>query len=76
MTMQSFSTSENVFEKPNAFEKLSLASLLRRFITMLLQWRQRMESRRELAKLSALDLKDIGYPAGAEAEKAKPFWRA
>lgn len=38
-------------------------------------WRRRARSRRELAGLSELDLKDLGYPAGVEAEKHKPFWR-
>jgi uncharacterized protein YjiS (DUF1127 family) len=42
----------------------------------LIEWRRRMNWRRELAALSALDLKDIGHPAQAEAEKAKPFWQA
>jgi uncharacterized protein YjiS (DUF1127 family) len=38
-------------------------------------WRRRIRSRRELAALSQRDLKDLGYPAGVEAEKHKPFWR-
>jgi uncharacterized protein YjiS (DUF1127 family) len=40
------------------------------------EWRRRMNWRRELAALSALDLKDMGHPPQAEAEKAKPFWQA
>ena len=32
--------------------------------------------RRELAYLSDIELRDIGYPDRVEAEKAKPFWRA
>jgi uncharacterized protein YjiS (DUF1127 family) len=43
---------------------------------MVMEWRRRMQSRRELATLSEIELRDIGYPARAEAEKAKPFWRA
>ena len=35
-----------------------------------------MSSRQELALLSELELRDIGYPDRLEAEKAKPFWRA
>jgi uncharacterized protein YjiS (DUF1127 family) len=62
---------ENVFAKP----KLAV-SLRQRLIETLGEWRRRIESRRELAVLSDLDLKDIGYPAQAAAEKAKPFWRA
>ena len=38
-------------------------------------WRSRIRSRRELAAMSQLDLKDLGYPAGVDAEKHKPFWR-
>jgi uncharacterized protein YjiS (DUF1127 family) len=44
-------------------------------IEALRDWRGRIRSRRELAALSQLDLKDLGYPAGVEAEKHKPFWR-
>jgi uncharacterized protein YjiS (DUF1127 family) len=50
--------------------------LLRHLLDTLREWRRRASARRELATLSALDLKDIGHPAEAEAEKAKPFWRA
>ena len=39
-------------------------------------WRKRMRTRRELAFLSAADLRDIGYPAAVQAEMHKPFWRA
>jgi uncharacterized protein YjiS (DUF1127 family) len=71
MTTQSVSSHENVFVKPRL-----ATSLRRRFIETLIEWRRRMNSRRELACLSHADIKDIGYPARAEAEKAKPFWRA
>jgi uncharacterized protein YjiS (DUF1127 family) len=40
------------------------------------EWRRRIMSRRELAALTKLDVKDLGYPAGLEAEKSKPFWRS
>jgi uncharacterized protein YjiS (DUF1127 family) len=49
---------------------------LRRMFDTLIEWRRRMNWRRELAALSALDLKDMGHPPHAEAEKAKPFWQA
>lgn len=39
------------------------------------EWRRRARSRRELALLSDVELRDMGYPAHFEAEKAKPFWR-
>jgi uncharacterized protein YjiS (DUF1127 family) len=71
MTLQSLSSPENVFAKAR-FRRLRLD----RWVATILEWRRRMKSRRELATLSGLDLKDIGYPAHAEAEKAKPFWRA
>jgi uncharacterized protein YjiS (DUF1127 family) len=51
------------------------SSLRRRFVETLIEWRRRINSRRELALLSELDLKDIGSPARAAAEKNKPFWR-
>lgn len=47
----------------------------KRFIEVVLEWRRRMRSRSELAALSDLELKDIGYPAGVAAEIDKPFWR-
>jgi uncharacterized protein YjiS (DUF1127 family) len=54
-----------------------LGHLLRPWlIEIVMEWRRRMQSRRELATLSEIELRDIGYPARAEAEKAKPFWRA
>jgi uncharacterized protein YjiS (DUF1127 family) len=39
-------------------------------------WIRRARSRRELAGLSNLEMRDIGDPAEAEAEKVKPFWQA
>ena len=39
-------------------------------------WVFRIRSRRELAALSDLELKDLGYPAAAAEEQCKPFWRA
>jgi uncharacterized protein YjiS (DUF1127 family) len=40
------------------------------------EWLRRIASRRELAALTALEVKDLGYPAGLEAEKCKPFWES
>ena len=71
VTSQSVASRENVFVAPR-----QLGSLRRRIIDTLCEWRRRMRSRHELALLSELELKDIGYPARVEAEKAKPFWRA
>jgi uncharacterized protein YjiS (DUF1127 family) len=50
--------------------------VLGRLFDILVEWRRRMNWRRELAALSALDLKDMGHPPQAEAEKVKPFWQA
>ena len=68
---QSVSSRENIIVRPP-----HSGSLGRRLIDTLLEWRRRMSSRRELARLSELELRDIGYPDRLEAEKAKPFWRA
>jgi len=48
----------------------------RRIVETVRTWQSRIESRRELAVLHESIIKDIGYPAEAEAEKSKPFWRA
>ena len=49
--------------------------LARRIIETFREWRRRIQSRHELALLSELELRDLGYPDRIEAEKAKPFWR-
>ncbi len=68
---QSVSSRENIIVGPSRG-----GSLGRRLIDTFLEWRRRINSRRELALLSELELRDIGYPDRLEAEKAKPFWRA
>lgn len=70
-SITSQSSRDNVFSEPQ-----SVGSLLNRIIETLREWRRRTNSRRELARLTDLQLKDIGYPDRAEEEKAKPFWRA
>jgi len=76
MTSQSVSSPQNILAE-NVLAKPVLAGSLRQgLVATLREWRRRMRSRRELAALSVLELKDIGYPARAEAEKVKPFWRA
>lgn len=75
MTTQSASSHavsrrENVFVEPQR-----AGSLYHRILETLREWRRRISSRHELAALSDLELKDIGYPDRLEAEKAKPFWR-
>jgi uncharacterized protein YjiS (DUF1127 family) len=44
---------------------------------LVLTWFERARQRRELSRLSAHMLKDIGLTrADVEAELAKPFWRS
>jgi len=76
MTTHSVSSLGSGSSRDSVFGKPKLAALCERFTETLSEWRRRSISRRELAALSDLELKDIGYPANTEAEKAKPFWRA
>jgi uncharacterized protein YjiS (DUF1127 family) len=71
MTTQAVSSRDSVYFRPR--RELSLR---RRFIETILEWNRRISSRRELAYLTELELRDIGYPDRVEAEKVKPFWRA
>ncbi len=70
MSTQSVLYRENGFRRAKTRRPLS-----NDFFKVILEWKQRARSRRELAHLSCLDIKDIGYPADLEAEKDKPFWR-
>ena len=70
MSTHSYSSQDNVLVEPRVAR-----SLRGRLIETLSEWRRRNRSRRELARLTELDLRDIGYPARFEEEKAKPFWR-
>jgi uncharacterized protein YjiS (DUF1127 family) len=76
VTTQSVSSQSGLLRENVFLEPRRVGSLRRRIIETLLEWRRRTRSRKELALLSELELKDIGYPARAAAEKAKPFWRA
>ena len=43
--------------------------------TVVAQWRQRQRSRKELARMSDRDRRDLGYSScDVDAETAKPFW--
>ena len=58
----------NIFNLALAYDRL--------WATLAL-WRKRVRERRELASLPTYLLKDIGVTrAEADAELAKPFWRA
>ena len=54
------------------FKGLAAAESLK---IVVLQWRQRQRSRRELARMSDRDRRDLGYSScDVDAETAKPFW--
>jgi uncharacterized protein YjiS (DUF1127 family) len=62
--------------RPAVRERARPESHLRRALTVLGIWRQRLRGRRELALLDERSLRDIGltrYDALREARK--PFWR-
>ena len=47
------------------------------FLGTLMLWQERASQRRRLAELDGHMLKDLGITRGeAQAEAAKPFWRA
>ena len=71
MTTDSASVGVSTFVNPQ-----TAPSLQKRLLAILREWQRRIHERRELAGLSELELRDIGYPAEIEAEKSKPFWRA
>jgi len=57
--------------------KADAATALRtRLVDMVREWRRRARSRRELASLSYLEIRDIGKWDQIDTEKCKPFWRA
>ena len=57
--------------------QLQVAPLIEQLRAMVTIWVQRARQRRQLAALSASQLDDIGISREqADAEAAKPFWRA
>ncbi len=70
MSTQSFLYRENTFRQAETRQPL-----WNHFLKVAVEWRRRAQSRRELARLSSLEMKDFGYPAAAEVEKRKPFWK-
>ena len=51
-------------------------SPLGRFVVIWRIWRRRMEARRNLAKMDARSLTEIGIsPAAAAYESGRPFWQ-
>ena len=71
MTTLQVSPRDNVLSTAHRFSALRI-----RIVDVWRVWLFRIRSRRELAALSDLELKDLGYPAEAAAEQSKPFWRA
>lgn len=47
-----------------------------RFVETVREWRHRARSRRELARLSYDQIKDIPNRFELETERSKPFWQA
>lgn len=76
MSTQSVTSRSAVLRENVLIEPRHVGSLGRRLFDTLREWRRRVRSRHELAMLSELDRKDLGYPDGIQAEIAKPFWRA
>ena len=59
--------------QPNLLAAAGRAGAL---VTALLEWQERLRSRRDLMRLSEYQLKDIGLSRfDAEEEYSKPFWR-
>jgi uncharacterized protein YjiS (DUF1127 family) len=51
------------------------AALAAHLRAIVLEWRRRATGRRELAKLTQRELRDLGYSScDATAETLKPFW--
>lgn len=76
MSSQSVTSRSAVLRENVLIEPRQVGSLVRRLVDTFREWQRRSESRHELAMLSELDRKDLGYPDGIQAELAKPFWRA
>jgi uncharacterized protein YjiS (DUF1127 family) len=53
------------------------AALPARLRAIVLEWQRRARGRRELAKLTHRELRDLGYSScDVSAENFKPFWRS
>jgi uncharacterized protein YjiS (DUF1127 family) len=67
---------DRTISEANAATADTASSLMLRFIATVREWRRRAYSRRELARLSYNEVKDIPNRIEVEAEKSKPFWKA
>jgi uncharacterized protein YjiS (DUF1127 family) len=76
MSTQSVTSRSAILRDNVLIEPRHVGSLGRRLIETLREWRRRDQSRHELAMLSEIERKDLGYPERIQAEIAKPFWRA
>jgi uncharacterized protein YjiS (DUF1127 family) len=53
------------------------AALTARLRAIVLEWQKRARGRRELAKLTHRELRDLGYSScDVRAETLKPFWKS
>jgi uncharacterized protein YjiS (DUF1127 family) len=51
------------------------AAIAARLRAIVLEWQRRTRGRRELARLTHRELRDLGYSTGdVRAETRKPFW--
>ena len=75
----SFQSRHSLIDQPNllASPTVPKRSLRQRLVLTLAVWRQRGQARRDLARMDARSLRDIGIsPAAAAYESGKPFWQA
>lgn len=76
MSTQVFTSHAAALRENVLVELRHVGSVGRRLIETLREWRRRAASRHELAMLSELERRDLGYQERIQAEMAKPFWRA
>ncbi len=73
----SYQSRDRLGDVPELFLSVSARPSLRKRLALTLAvWRQRIETRRCLARMDARSLRDVGIsPAAAAFESGKPFWR-
>jgi uncharacterized protein YjiS (DUF1127 family) len=59
--------------KSSLLKAESCQTLWNNVLEIILEWQRRAQSRRELARLSLLDVKDLNYRPDIASEKRKPF---
>jgi uncharacterized protein YjiS (DUF1127 family) len=76
MTFRISQRGQGIFRESTIDDKSSWTGLLTQLGETLHVWRQRYQSRRELAKWSDRELHDIAISYDVAHEAEKPFWRA